>query len=135
MREVVIDTETTGLEPGDGHRIVEIGALELINHVPSGRSFHVYVNPEREMPQDALEVHGLTSAFLREQPEFAEIADDLLAFFDFDRDDQPAPARRIAHNAGVDNAFINMELARIGRPPLPGRMSGDSPLRGFRRSD
>ena len=119
MREVVIDTETTGLEPGDGHRIVEIGALELINHVPSGRSFHVYVNPEREMPQDALEVHGLTSAFLREQPVFAEIADDLLAFFDFDRDDQPAPARLIAHNAGFDIAFINMELARIGRPPLP----------------
>ena len=119
MREVVLDTETTGLEPGGGHRVVEIGALELINHVPSGRSFHVYVNPERDMPEDALRVHGLTGAFLRAQPVFAEVADDFLAFLDLDRDANPAPARLIAHNAAFDVAFLDMELARLGRPPLP----------------
>jgi DNA polymerase III subunit epsilon len=119
MREVVLDTETTGLEPDGGHRVVEVGALELINHVPSGRSFHVYVNPERDMPEDALRVHGLTGAFLRAQPVFAEVADDFLAFLDLDRDANPAPARLIAHNAAFDVAFLDMELARIGRPPLP----------------
>jgi DNA polymerase III subunit epsilon len=119
MREVVLDTETTGLEPDGGHRVVEIGALELINHVPSGRSFHVYVNPERDMPEDALRVHGLTTAFLRAQPVFAEIADDLLGFLDLDRDGNAAPARLIAHNAAFDVAFLDMELARLGRPPLP----------------
>jgi DNA polymerase III subunit epsilon len=119
MREVVLDTETTGLEPDGGHRVVEVGALELINHVPSGRSFHVYVNPERDMPEDALRVHGLTGAFLRAQPVFAEVADDFLAFLDLDRDANPAPARLIAHNAAFDVAFLDMELSRLGRPPLP----------------
>jgi DNA polymerase III subunit epsilon len=119
LREVVIDTETTGLEPADGHRIVEIGACELMNHVPTGRTFHVYVNPERNIPDDALAVHGLTNAFLREQPVFAEVVDDLLAFLEVDRAGGPAPARLIAHNAGFDIAFINMELTRIGRAPLP----------------
>jgi DNA polymerase III subunit epsilon len=119
MREVVLDTETTGLEPDGGHRVVEIGALELINHVPSGRSFHVYVNPERDMPEDAMRVHGLTAAFLRAQPVFAEVADDFLGFLDLDRDANPAPARLIAHNAAFDVAFLDMELARLGRPPLP----------------
>jgi DNA polymerase-3 subunit epsilon len=118
MREVVLDTETTGLEPDGGHRIVEIGAVELVNHVPTGRVFHSYLNPERDMPQDALQVHGLTTAFLLEQPVFGEVADELLAFLDLDRDGNPAPARLIAHNAGFDIAFLNMELARLGRPAL-----------------
>jgi len=119
MREIVLDTETTGLEPEEGHRIVELGAIELINHVPSGRVFHAYVNPERDMPEDALRVHGLTSAFLREQPVFAEVAEGFLAFLDQDQAGAPQPARLVAHNASFDVAFINMELGRLGRPPLP----------------
>jgi DNA polymerase-3 subunit epsilon len=118
MREVVLDTETTGLDPNDGHRIVEIGALELINHLPSGRVFHTYVNPDRDMPADALAVHGLTSAFLRDQPSFAEVAKDLLAFLDSDRDANPAPAGLVIHNAGFDVPFINSELVRLGLPAL-----------------
>lgn len=120
MREIVFDTETTGLEPRDGHRVVEIGAVELFNHVPTGRIFHTYVNPERDMPADALQVHGLTSAFLAEQPVFADVVDELLAFLDHDRDANPAPASLVAHNAEFDIAFLNSELARIGRPTLDG---------------
>lgn len=119
MREVVFDTETTGLEPNDGHRIVELGAVELFNHVPTGRTFHSYVNPERDMPADALQVHGITSAFLRDQPVFGEIAEDFLAFLEFDRDDNLTPARLVAHNAAFDVAFLNMEFGRLGRSPLP----------------
>jgi DNA polymerase-3 subunit epsilon len=118
MREIVLDTETTGLEPTEGHRVVEIGALELLNHVPSGRFFHVYLNPERDMPSDAQQVHGLTAAFLRDQPVFAEVVDDFLAFLDQDRDAGPAPARLVIHNAGFDIAFLNSELARLGRAPV-----------------
>ena len=118
MREIVIDTETTGLEPGDGHRVVEIGALELFNHVPTGRIFHSYLNPERDMPADAQLVHGLTAAFLGDQPVFAEVVEDFLAFLDHDRDDSPAPARLVIHNAEFDIAFLNSELARLGRPPV-----------------
>jgi DNA polymerase-3 subunit epsilon len=120
MREIVLDTETTGLVPGDGHRVVEIGAIELFNHVPTGRTFHTYVNPERDVPVDALQVHGLTSAFLAEQPAFAEVVDEFLAFLDHDRDANPAPARLVIHNAEFDIAFLNSELARLGRPPLDG---------------
>jgi DNA polymerase-3 subunit epsilon len=118
MREIVLDTETTGLEPHDGHRVVEIGAIELYNHVPTGRVFHTYVNPEREMSADALQVHGLTSAFLAEQPVFRDVVDELLAFLDHDRDANPAPASLVAHNAEFDVAFLNHELARLGRDPL-----------------
>ena len=118
MREIVLDTETTGLEPTDGHRVVEIGALELLNHVPTGRFFHSYVNPERDMPADAQLVHGLTAAFLREQPAFAEVVDDFLAFLDHDRHASPAPCRLVIHNAGFDIAFLHSELARLGRAPL-----------------
>jgi DNA polymerase-3 subunit epsilon len=120
MREIVLDTETTGLEPRDGHRVVEIGAVELFNHVPTGRIFHTYVNPERDMPADALQVHGLTSAFLAEQPVFADVVDELLAFLDHDREANPAPASLVAHNAEFDIAFLNSELVRIGRPTLDG---------------
>ena len=110
MREVVLDTETTGLDPRDGDRVVEIGALELINHVPSGQSYRQYVNPERDMPTAAFEVHGLSEAFLKEHPVFAEICDDFLAFIG----DSPL----IIHNADFDLGFLNMELTVAARPPL-----------------
>jgi DNA polymerase-3 subunit epsilon len=110
MREVVIDTETTGLDPQDGHRIVEIACLELVHHVPTGRKFHRYVNPERDMPADALAVHGLDAAFLAGHQPFAAIVDELAEFL--------AGDRLVIHNAEFDLAFLNAELARIGRGPL-----------------
>jgi DNA polymerase-3 subunit epsilon len=110
MREIVIDTETTGLDPQAGHRIVEVACIELIHHVPSGRNFHRYVNPERDMPADALAVHGLTAEFLGGHPSFAAIADELTAFIGEDP--------LVIHNAEFDLAFLNAELARLGRPPL-----------------
>ena len=118
MREVVIDTETTGLEPADGHRVVEIGAIELFNHVPTGRVFHTYINPEREMSAEAQQVHGLTSAFLQDQPVFADVADALVEFLASDGDARPAPARLVIHNASFDLAFLNHELRRVGRQVL-----------------
>jgi DNA polymerase-3 subunit epsilon len=110
MREIVLDTETTGLDPSEGHRIVEIACIELVHHVPTGRKFHRYVNPEREMPADALAVHGITSEFLAGQPLFAMIADELLAFIGSDR--------LVIHNAEFDLAFLNAELARLQRAPI-----------------
>ena len=110
MREIVLDTETTGLDPGEGHRIVEIACIELIHHVPTGRKFHRYVNPEREMPEDALTVHGLTTEFLGRQPPFAAIVDELLGFIGSDR--------LVIHNAEFDLAFLNAELARLHREPI-----------------
>jgi DNA polymerase-3 subunit epsilon len=107
MREIVLDTETTGLDPGEGHRIVEVACIELMHHVPTGRKFHRYVNPERDMPEDALTVHGITSEFLASQPPFAEIVDELLAFIGSDR--------LVIHNAEFDLAFLNAELARLHR--------------------
>jgi DNA polymerase-3 subunit epsilon len=110
MREIVLDTETTGLDPADGHRIVEIAALELINHVPSGRVFHRYVNPLRTMPAEAQAVHGLTEVFLAQHETFDAVADGFLDFI--------AGDRLVIHNAGFDIAFINAELAFLGKPPL-----------------
>ncbi|MGE0257606.1 MAG: DNA polymerase III subunit epsilon [Alphaproteobacteria bacterium] len=110
MREIVIDTETTGLDPHDGHRIVEIACIELLRCVPSGRKFHCYVNPERDVPADAYAVHGLSAEFLAEHRRFAEIADELLAFI--------ADSPVVIHNAEFDLAFLNAELARLDRPPL-----------------
>ena len=110
MREVVIDTETTGLDPTAGHRICEIACLELAHHVPTGRKLHRYVNPERDIPADAFAVHGLTAEFLAGHPSFAEIADEVIAFVSGDR--------VVIHNAEFDLAFINAELARLGRGPL-----------------
>lgn len=110
MREVVIDTETTGLDPQSGHRIVEIAAFELVHHVPTGRKFHCYVNPERDMPADAYAVHGLTAEFLAAHPPFAAIAGDFLAFIGSDA--------LVIHNAEFDIAFLNAELVRAGLPPL-----------------
>ena len=110
MREVVIDTETTGLDPTAGHRICEIACLELVHHVPTGRKLHRYVNPERDIPADAFAVHGLTAEFLAEHPPFADLADELIGFVGGDR--------VVIHNAEFDLAFLNAELARLGREPL-----------------
>ena len=110
MREIVIDTETTGLDSNDGHRIVEIACVELMHHVPTGRKFHCYLNPGRDMPEDALAVHGLTAEFLASQPAFEAIADEFATFI--------ADDRLVIHNAEFDLAFINAELARLGRPAL-----------------
>lgn len=110
-REIVLDTETTGLDPRQGHRIIEIGCLELINHVPTGRHFHKYLNPEREIEAEAVAVHGLTAARLSSEPRFAEIAD---AFLNFIED-----AQLVIHNAEFDVGFINAELALLGLTPVP----------------
>jgi DNA polymerase-3 subunit epsilon len=110
MREIVLDTETTGLNPSEGHRIVEIACIELIHHVPTGRKFHRYVNPERTMPEDALAVHGITAEFLASQPLFDAVVDELLAFIGSDR--------LVIHNAEFDLAFLNGELVRLQRLPI-----------------
>ena len=110
MREIVLDTETTGLDPHDGHRIVEVACIELVHHVVTGRIFHRYVNPERDMPEDALAVHGLTAEFLARQPPFAAVLDELLEFIGGDP--------LVIHNAEFDLAFLNAELARLDRGPI-----------------
>jgi DNA polymerase-3 subunit epsilon len=107
MREIVLDTETTGLDPFAGHRMVEIGCVELINRMPTGRHFHRYVNPEREVPEEAFAVHGLSSEFLKDKPAFADIADELLSFI--------GDAPLVAHNAVFDLGFLNAELERAGK--------------------
>lgn len=111
MREIVLDTETTGFDPHTGDRIVEIGAVELHNHVPSGRTYHQYINPERAMPNDAFEVHGLGDEFLADKPKFAEIGDAFLTFI--------GDAKLVIHNASFDMKFLNAELKWMGRPALP----------------
>ena len=111
MREIVLDTETTGFEPEQGDRIVEIGAVELFNHVPTGRTYHQYINPQRAMPQEAFEVHGLGDEFLRDKPLFADIVE---AFLDFLGD-----AKLVIHNASFDMKFINAELSWVKRPAIP----------------
>jgi DNA polymerase III subunit epsilon len=107
MREIVFDTETTGLDPFQGDRLVEIGCIELVNRFLTGRTFHCYFNPERDMPESAFNVHGLTVEFLKDKPLFAEMADDLLAFL--------GDAQLVAHNATFDFGFLNVELERAGR--------------------
>jgi DNA polymerase-3 subunit epsilon len=111
MREIVLDTETTGFEPESGDRIVEIGAVELINHVPTGEIYHQYINPERSMPQGAFEVHGLGDDFLKDFPVFAQVGQ---AFLDFIGD-----ATLVIHNAAFDMKFLNAELEWMGLPRLP----------------
>lgn len=110
MREVVLDTETTGLEHAEGHRIVEIGCLELVNHVATGRDWQVYINPEREMPGAAFAVHGLSREFLGEKPVFAEVVADLLDFVGNDP--------LVIHNAAFDLGFLNAELKNLGFAPI-----------------
>ncbi|MCK9918367.1 DNA polymerase III subunit epsilon [Microbacteriaceae bacterium K1510] len=112
MREIVLDTETTGLDPNQGHRLVELGCVELLNRIPTGSTFHVYINPERDMPAEAFAVHGLSEEFLRGHKLFHEVADDFLAFIG----DDPL----VAHNATFDYGFICAELKRINRT-LPSR--------------
>lgn len=111
MREIVLDTETTGLDPREGHRMVEIAAVELRDRVPTGRRLHLHFNPERPMPAEAERVHGLTDAFLADKPRFAERASELLAFLG----DSPL----IAHNARFDWQFLNAELELAGLPGIP----------------
>lgn len=115
LREIVLDTETTGLDPAEGHRIVEVAALELVDRLPTGRSFQSYLDPERDVPEEARRVHGLSRDFLEGQPTFAEAAEELLAFLE----DSPL----VIHNAAFDLRFLNAELARLDRAPLaPGRV-------------
>ena len=111
MREIVLDTETTGLDPAGGDRIVEIGGVELVNHMPTGRSFHAYINPERDMPAEAFAVHGLSAEFLSDKPKFREVAPDFLAFV--------GDATLVIHNASFDMKFLNAELGWIEAETLP----------------
>ena len=110
MREIVFDTETTGLSTGDGHRLVEIGAIELVNKVETGRNFHVYVNPERDMPSEAFAIHGLSDAFLGSKRLFADEAEEFIEFI--------ADSPLIAHNARFDFGFVNFELERCARAAI-----------------
>ncbi len=113
MREIVLDTETTGLDPAAGHRIVEVAGLELNNHLPTGQYFQRYLNPERDMPAEAERIHGLSEGFLRKHPVFSEIARDLVEFL--------GHSTLIIHNATFDVGFLNAELERVGMPDLGGR--------------
>ncbi len=124
-REIVLDTETTGLDPAAGHRIVEVGCVEIIGLVPSGEDFRRYVNPERDMPAEAEAIHGLSGDFLAGQPLFAEIADEFLDFI--------GDAPLVIHNAGFDMKFLNAELTRIGRPALDPARAVDTAAMARRR--
>ena len=110
MREIVLDTETTGLDPFQGHRVVEIGCVELINRIPTGATFHRYLNPERDMPAEAFNVHGLSVEFLKDKPLFGDVCDELLTFL--------SDATLIAHNASFDYGFLCAELERCKREAL-----------------
>jgi DNA polymerase III subunit epsilon len=110
MREIVLDTETTGLDPFTGHRIVEIGCIELVNCISTSTTFHVYLNPERDMPAEAEAIHGLSSAFLADKPKFADVAEGLVEFL--------GDAKLVIHNAGFDLTFLNAELDRLKRSPI-----------------
>jgi DNA polymerase-3 subunit epsilon len=107
VREIVLDTETTGIDPFQGHRLIEIGCVELVNRIPTGQTFHCYLNPERDVPVEAVEIHGLSADFLKDKPRFAEIAEDLLAFI--------GDAPLVAHNAIFDLGFLNAELERASQ--------------------
>ncbi|MGH6835822.1 MAG: DNA polymerase III subunit epsilon [Methylocella sp.] len=110
MREIVLDTETTGLDPASGHRIVEIGCVELLNAIPTGATFHAYINPERDMPEEAFRVHGISAEFLAGRPVFAKVVGDFLSF--------AGGAKIVAHNAEFDMRFLNAELALLGIAPI-----------------
>ena len=112
MREVVLDTETTGLDPDAGHRVVEIGCIELINHMPTGRTYQQYLNPERDVPLESFRIHGLSEAFLADKPVFAAVADEFMEFV--------GDASLVIHNAAFDLKFLNAELKRLNKPPLGG---------------
>lgn len=120
MREIVLDTETTGFEPSEGHRIVEIGAIELENHLPTGRTYHQYLNPERPMPSEAFDVHGLGDDFLRDKPLFRNCAHAFVEFI--------GEARLVIHNASFDMKFLNAEFKAVGMPTLPDSRALDTLL-------
>ena len=107
MREIVLDTETTGLDPNQGHRLVELGCIELLNRIPTGATFHAYLNPDRDMPAEAFAIHGLSAEFLKGHKRFAEIVDEFLAFV--------GDAPLVIHNAGFDHGFLCAELKRVDR--------------------
>jgi DNA polymerase-3 subunit epsilon len=111
MREIALDTETTGLDPNSGHRIVEIGCVEMIGHIRTDNAFHVYINPERDMPREAEAIHGISSEFLKDKPVFSAVAQQ---FVDFIGD-----SSLVIHNAGFDMKFINAELSSVDIPPVP----------------
>ena len=125
MREIVLDTETTGLNPADGHRIVEIGALEMINHVPTGQTYHVYINPERPIDPDAIAIHGITDAKVAKEKVFAELVDGFLDFI--------GESQLVIHNALFDMGFINAELIRCGKAPLPAERALDTLIMARRK--
>ncbi len=118
MREIVMDTETTGLDPRTGDRIVEIGGVELFNHMPTGKTYHQYINPERDMPQGAFDVHGLSIDFLKDYPVFKDIAQDFLNFV--------GDAKLVIHNAAFDMKFLNAELEWCQKPKLPWEQAIDT---------
>ena len=118
MREIVLDTETTGLDPLTGHRVAEIGCVELVNHIATGNTFHAYINPERDMPSEAAMIHGLTDEFLADKPVFSQIVDDFLTFI--------GDAPFVIHNAAFDMNFINAELTRCGYKRLPMERATDT---------
>ena len=110
MREIVLDTETTGLDPNKGDRLIEIGCVEILNRIPSGQEFHVFINPERDVPAEAQAVHGLSTAFLKDKPVFSAVAKDFLAFIGNDT--------LVIHNASFDVGFLNAELKRVALPAI-----------------
>ena len=111
MREIVLDTETTGISAAEGHRIIEIGAMELINHTPTGKNLHLYINPERDIEDGAFAIHGISQEFLSDKPVFADVAEQFMQFVGEDQ--------MVIHNASFDMAFINAELARLSFPEYP----------------
>ncbi len=125
MREIVLDTETTGLDPDAGHRVVEIACVELLHRLPTGREFRKYVNPERDMPEAAQAIHGLSTEFLAEQPLFAAVAEEFLEFI--------GEAPLVIHNAEFDLKFLNAELARLGRPAIDAARAVDTVALARRR--
>src|SRR6201987_3487488 len=122
MREIVLDTEPTGLDPLRGDRLVEIGCVEIFNRMPTGQTFHVYINPERDMPAEAFAVHGLSSVFLAAKPLFSGVVEGFLEFI--------GDAPLVIHNASFDISFINAELDRIKRPAISRERLGGTPLLG-----
>jgi DNA polymerase-3 subunit epsilon len=125
LREIVLDTETTGLDPYQGDRLIEIGCIELVNRFPSGKVFHAYLNPQREVPAAAFAVHGLSNEFLKDKPFFSEVCDDLIAFI--------GDAPLVAHNAMFDLGFLNAELERCGKTLVPRERLVDTLLLARRR--
>jgi DNA polymerase III subunit epsilon len=125
LREVVVDTETTGLDFANGDRVIEIGCVEIVNRIPTGREFHRYLNPDRDVEEDALAVHGLSRDFLKDKPLFQDIADEWLAFL--------GDAPIVMHNASFDIGFLNAELQRVPKPPLTPERVVDTLLLARRR--